>query len=100
MEVAILSADPLFVSAATGIAGAMGHSVTREASAAEHITICDVATMESADLLRGLDPMRTVLFVSRDSRAHLAFLHVYPRTTLALELPRVLALLAEASAVW
>ncbi len=99
MEIAILSGDPLFISAATAIAGAMGHTVTKVAAAAKTTTICDVATMESADLLDGLDPVRAVLFVLRESGTHPAFLHVYPRTSLAVELPKALGLLADASAV-
>ena len=95
MQIFVLSGDPVFVSATEAIAGVMGHTVTKT-QGPEAVAICDVPTMDSPDVLRALDPMRTVLFVGRASEANSAFLHVYPRTSLAVELPRLLALLADA----
>lgn len=101
----ILSDDQLFVLVATGIVGALGHRVLVEwTPTGETVTVCDAATMDSPGVLDELDPLRTIVFVAPGGQGgSLAetgrFLHVYPRGTLPVELPGLLALLADTSAV-
>ena len=105
MDVAVLSGDPMFVTAAEGMVGAMGHRIVSAGTLAPGgVTVCDVVTMESPAVLEELDPMRAVLFVAFRGQRGLAdvgeFVHVHARAALAVELPKVLALLAEPSTVW
>lgn len=102
MRIAIRSGDPIFVSAAAGLAGALGHPAATETDESPaDVVVCDVGAIDFAGAAATLDPLRTVLFLPANPSllpppaALSAFLHVFPRTALAVELPRLLALLAE-----
>ncbi|MEP7215821.1 MAG: hypothetical protein ABI782_06165 [Anaerolineaceae bacterium] len=105
MDVVVHSGDPLFVAAAVAIVGAMGHHALRDGTLVPTgMAVCDIATIESSAVLEGLDPLRTALFVGSRGQAALPelgrFVHVHARTALAVQLPRILGLLAESSTVW
>ncbi|MBA4179098.1 MAG: hypothetical protein C0506_00775 [Anaerolinea sp.] len=99
MQLVLLTGDPLFRTAVTGLAGALGHEVASGELAGADVTICDAGTVDFAALAGQLDPLRTLVFLpsgaARMPPAAMlsAFPHVAARTALAAELPRLLALL-------
>lgn len=101
MRLALLTADPLFRTAVSGLAGALGHSIGDDDASGAAVTICDAGTVNFAAVAGRLNPLRTVVFVPsgpalKPPRALLSgFIHVVPRTAVVAELPGLLALLAE-----
>jgi hypothetical protein len=102
VDVCVLTADNIFFSAVEGIAGAMGHLARRVEAAGDvgspdllvidHATAPPLPIWESAGVRA--DPLRTAVFAPpallANARATGAA-HVHLRTTLAVELPRILA---------
>jgi hypothetical protein len=101
MRLRLLTGDPLFRTAGIGLAGALGHSIADDDSSGAAVTLCDAGTIDFEALAQRLDPLRTVVFVPSSpalippQSVLSGFIHVAPRTSLAAELPRLLALLAE-----
>jgi hypothetical protein len=98
VRIAIRSGDSRFIAAAKTVVGALGHEPVDGDGPAEAV-ICDVATINFPSLGPHLDRLTTVLFVpvtGGDAAGLLAarFAHVFPRTALAVELPRALATIA------
>ena len=94
MNVAVLTGDPLFRSAATGVIGALGHALVTDAAAGDCV-VCDVATVAWGEIAATLDPFRTILFLPAAGGGAMSagFVHTAPRTALPVQLPELLALL-------
>ena len=101
MRLRVLTGDPLFRTEVAGLTGALGHSIADDDGSHAGVTICDTGTVEFGTMAPNLDPLSTIVFLPSNpakvpSQALLgAFIHVAPRTSVATELPRLLALLAE-----
>lgn len=97
VDVCVLTQDPIFFSAVEGIVGAMGHRARRVEAAGDirlpDLLIVDYSSIE-ASAANAADPLRTAVFAPpaflSGARATGAA-HVHLRTTLAVELPRILA---------
>ena len=99
MKIAVASADANFLAAVTGFAGAMGHEMAGDPHEAS-LTVIDGALDEPslAAALGAADGVRTVVFVPREDRTTAALvdargvMHVHPRRSLPVELPRLIGL--------
>lgn len=99
MSIAVVSDDANFVAAVTGIAGAMGHKMTADRTGGT-LTVIDgaLAAAALAEAVRNANGLRTVVFIPQTPGPASAVaqaanvLHVYPRRSLAVELPRLIAL--------
>lgn len=101
MRIAVVSDDVNFVAAVTGFAGAMGHEIVARGERGQ-MTVLDGACVPDALAvgLRFADGLTTVVFVASGDEAAAAVrfpgvLHVHPRRTLPVELPRLIELHAE-----
>jgi hypothetical protein len=98
VKIAVVSDDANFVAAVTGLAGAMGHEAVAGAGEAS-LTVLDGAldTAAFAAALGLADSLATVVFApgSDGAAAGMAnsagVMHVYPRRSLPVELPRLIA---------
>lgn len=100
MQIAVLTADPLFRSAVEGVAGAMGHTVRVIAAPSEAgdapLVIVDLTAGTGAADLGACDPLRTAAFWPQSnpavqSAAQAAGIETFRRGGLVTELPRLIA---------
>lgn len=100
MRLAIQSTDPLFRAAATGISGGLGHTIVDGATGPADVVVFDAGTVDLSGVAAQLDSLRTLVFLPARPLPIVApgvtgaFLHVFLRTALAVEVPPALETLA------